>query len=87
MGLIYTHYDIKWASLVAQWEGIHLPRQEPQMQPPGQEDPLDKEVATHPSILAWEIPWTEEPGGATVHRVAKESDMTERLNNNNIQST
>ena len=56
------------------------------MQPPGQEDPLDKEVATHPSILAWEIPWTEEPGGATVHRVAKESDMTERLNNN-IQST
>ena len=29
----------------------------------GQEDPLEKEVATHSSILAWEIPWTEEPGG------------------------
>ena len=29
----------------------------------GQEDPLEKEMATHPSILAWEIPWTEEPGG------------------------
>ena len=29
----------------------------------GQEDPLDKEMATHSSILAWEIPWTEEPGG------------------------
>ena len=29
----------------------------------GQEDPLEKETATHSSILAWEIPWTEEPGG------------------------
>ena len=30
---------------------------------PGQEDPLEKEMATHSRILAWEIPWTEEPGG------------------------
>ena len=29
----------------------------------GQEDPLEEEMATHSSILAWEIPWTEEPGG------------------------
>ena len=29
----------------------------------GQEDPLQEEMATHSSILAWEIPWTEEPGG------------------------
>ena len=29
----------------------------------GQEDPLEKEVATHSSILAWRIPWMEEPGG------------------------
>ena len=29
----------------------------------GQEDPLEKELASHSSILAWEIPWTEEPGG------------------------
>ena len=29
----------------------------------GQEDPLDKEMSTYSSILAWEIPWTEEPGG------------------------
>ena len=29
----------------------------------GQEDPLEKEIATHSSIFAWEIPWTEEPGG------------------------
>ena len=35
------------------------------------EDPLEKEMATHSSILAWEIPWTEEPGGLhTVHGVA-----------------
>ena len=29
----------------------------------GQEDPLEEEMATHPRILAWRIPWTEEPGG------------------------
>ena len=33
----------------------------------GQEDLLEEEMATHSSILAWEIPWTEEPGRATVH--------------------
>ena len=30
---------------------------------PGLEDPLEKEMATHSRILAWEVPWTEEPGG------------------------
>ena len=35
--------------------------QEIQVQSLGQEDPLEKEMATHSSILAWEIPWTEEP--------------------------
>ena len=34
---------------------------ETQVRSLGQEDPLDKETATHSSILAWEIPWTEEP--------------------------
>ena len=34
---------------------------ETQVQSLGQEDPLEKEMATHPSILAWIIPWTEEP--------------------------
>ena len=29
----------------------------------GEEDPLEEGMATHPSILAWKIPWTEEPGG------------------------
>ena len=37
--------------------------QETQVQSLGQEDPLEKGMATHSSILAWEIPWTEEPGG------------------------
>ena len=38
-------------------------KQETQFQSLGLEDPLVKEIATHSSILAWEIPWTEEPGG------------------------
>ncbi len=37
--------------------------QERWVQSLGQEDPLEKEMATHSNILAWRIPWTEEPGG------------------------
>ena len=37
--------------------------QETRVLPLGQEDPLEKEMTTHSCILAWEIPWTEEPGG------------------------
>ena len=37
--------------------------QETQVQPLGGEDPLEREMATHPSILTWKLPWTEEPGG------------------------
>ena len=37
--------------------------QEMQVSYPGQKDPVQKEMATHSSILAWRIPWTEEPGG------------------------
>ena len=41
----------------------HMPTmQETQVQSPGQEDALEKEIATHSSILAWKIPWTEEHG-------------------------
>ena len=43
-------------------EKIHLPMQETQVQSLGLEDPLEKEMATHSSILAWENPWIEEPG-------------------------
>ena len=37
--------------------------QETRVQSLGQEEPLEKEMATHSRIFAWEIPWTEEPGG------------------------
>ena len=40
-----------------------------------QEDPLEKKMAAHCSILAWEIPWTEEPGGL-LSMWSQESDMT-----------
>ena len=43
---------------------------------PGSGDPLEKEMATRSSILAWRIPWTEEPGGLQ-SRGHRESDMTE----------
>ena len=42
----------------------------------GQEDPLEKGVAIHSSILAWRIPWTEEPAGLYSPWGSKESDMT-----------
>ena len=43
----------------------------------GREDPLEKEMATHSSVLAWRIPWTEEPGGLHSPGGGKESDTTE----------
>ena len=44
----------------------------------GQEDPLEEEMATHSSILAWRIPWTEEPGGLQF-MASLQYDMTEQL--------
>ena len=49
--------------------------QETWVRSPGREDPLEKGMATHSSILAWEILWTQESGGLQ----SKELDMTERL--------
>ena len=46
--------------------------QETQVQSLGREDPLEKEIAVHSSISAWEIPWTEEAGGLQ----SMESDTT-----------
>ena len=54
------------ASLVAQWVKNLTAMQETQkmrVQSLGQEDPLEEEMATHSSILAWKITWTDEPGG------------------------
>ena len=52
-----------WASLVAQMVKNLPAMQEAQIWSLGWEDPLDKGMATHSSILAWRIPRTEEPGG------------------------
>ena len=58
-----TCVDPPWASLVTQMVKNLPAMQETWVPPLGWEDPLGKEMATHSSILAWEIPWTEEPGG------------------------
>ena len=65
-------------TLVAQRLKCLLAMQETLVRSLGWEDPLEKEMATHSSILAWRIPWMEEPGGlqSTGH---KELDTTERL--------
>ena len=49
--------------LVAQWVKNLPAMQETGVRFLGQEDPLEKGMATHPSVLVWRIPWTEEPGG------------------------
>ena len=56
---MYSH----WASLVVPTMKNLPSVQELQVQSLGREDPLEKEMATHSSILAWRIPWTEKPGG------------------------
>ena len=56
--------------------------QETRVKSLGREDPLEKGMATHSSILAWEIPWTEESVGYSPQG-RKESDTTEQLNNKN----
>ena len=55
-----THF---WAALVAQMVENLPAMQETQVQSLGQADSLEKGMATHSSIVAWRIPWTEEPGG------------------------
>ena len=60
MGLAWIY--IAGASLVAQRVKCLPAMQETWLRSLGQEDPLEKEMATQSSILAWKIPWTEEPG-------------------------
>ena len=62
----------------------HMPMQEMQIQSLGGEESLEKEMATHHSILAWKIGWTEEPGQLQSTGVSKELDTAEQLNNNNF---
>ena len=64
------------SSLVAQRLKPLPPMSETQVRSLGREDPLEKEMVTHSSILAWRIPWTEKPGGLQ-SMGRKESDTTE----------
>ena len=57
---------------------------EPWVQSFGWEDPLEKRMATHSSILAWKFPWTEDPGRLYSPWGCKESDMTEWLTHKHI---
>ena len=66
------------ASLVAQLVKNLAAMQETWVRFLGREDPLETEMATHSSIFAWRIPWTEEPGRLQ-SMGSQESDMTERL--------
>ena len=60
---LVSWYGKVLASLVAQRLKCLPAMQETWVRSLGREDPLEKEMATHSSILAWRIPWTEEPGG------------------------
>ena len=60
VGIVFL---ISYTSLVAQTVTNPPAMQETRILSLGQEDPLEKGMATHSSILAWRIPWTEEPGG------------------------
>ena len=59
---IFSNLIVKLASLVAQTVKLLPTMRETWVRSLGQEDPLEKEMATHSSTLAWKIPWTEEPG-------------------------
>ena len=88
-----------WASLVAQMVKNLPAMQKTQVQSPGQEDPLEKGMATHSSIFAWKIPWRREwqptlvflPGKSHAQRILVgcspwgliELDVTEQLINTN----
>ena len=60
---MFLSYNCYGTALVAQTVNNPPAVQETQVQSLGQEDPLEKEMAAHSSILAWRIPWIEEPGG------------------------
>ena len=60
--MLFSKFD-NYASLVAQMVKRLPVMRETWILSLGQEDPLEKEIATHSSIQAWKIPWTEDPGG------------------------
>ena len=60
---MYRALEIQWASLAGQMVMNLSVMQETQVRSLGQDGPLEKGMATFSNILAWRIPWTEEPGG------------------------
>ena len=62
-GNIFYPRGFRSGSAVKSPPAMQQTRQGPWVQSLGREDPLEKEMTTHSSILAWRIPWTEEPGG------------------------
>ena len=74
MRFAFLGSSVKYFSLVARWYRICLQCWRLRFDPWGQEDPLEEEMATRSSILAWDIPCTEEPG---LRGFCKESDTTE----------
>ena len=81
----YKMVQLLWASLIAQ-SVKNLPAvQKTWVRLLGWEDPLEKEMATHSSILAWRIPWIEEPGRLQ-SMGSQESDTIQRLNHHHHHS-
>ena len=84
--LIYVHhiytYSQQYDGASGQEPTCQCRTEEMQVQDLGRADPLVKEMTTHSSILAWRIPWTEEPGGLP-SMGSKSRDTPEWLNNNN----
>ena len=70
---------LEWGT---QWSRIHPPKQKTRVRSLGQEDPLEKGMATQSSILAWEIPWTEESSWLQA-MVLQKSQIRFSLNKNN----
>ena len=83
MSRIISIYTFMGASLVAQRVKRLPAMQETWVRSLGQEDPLEKEMATHSSTLAWKIPWTEKPGrlqSMGLQRVGHDSATSLSLN-------
>ena len=59
---LWLYFDLNFTLAIKYEKEFACQMHETQVQSLGGEDPLEKEMATHSSILAWEIPWTEEPG-------------------------
>ena len=74
-GRFRDRYTDIWGSLITQLVKNLPAMQETRVHFLGQEDPVEKRMATHSSILAWRIPWAEEPGGLQ-SMGSQELDMT-----------